>query len=80
VRTYRDRRRQLAERLRAEQTAGRIRSDADPAAVAREIIATLDGLRLQWLLDPGEVNLKQALSAYAARITAGLAPPKPRQG
>jgi AcrR family transcriptional regulator len=74
VNEYRDRRKRLAQSIRAEQKAGRVRADVDTAAVAREIIATLDGLRLQWLLDPDKVSLKQALATYATRITDELAP------
>jgi hypothetical protein len=42
------------------------------------MIATLDGLRLQWLLDPKKVSLKQALSAYAKRLAGELMPPGSR--
>lgn len=74
VRLYRQNRKGLATRLRRAQAEGVIRSDVDPEAIAKEIIATLDGLRLQWLLDPAKVSLKRSLSAYAERIAAELAP------
>lgn len=71
---YRQNRRNFAKTLRRAQAEGAIRSDVDPQEIAKEIIATLDGLRLQWLLDPAKVNLKRSLSAYARRVAAGLAP------
>ena len=52
----------------------RHKPELDAEAVAGEVIATLDGLRLQWLLDPAKVNLKRSLSAYAQRLSAELAP------
>lgn len=74
VRLYRENRKKLAETLRGAQAEGAIRPDVEADVVAREIIATLDGLRLQWLLDPAKVNLKRSLSAYAQRVAAELAP------
>jgi len=76
VEHYRDYRRRFAATLRRAQKAGVIRADVDVASVAREIIATIDGLRLQWLLDPKKVNLKSALSEYASRVEAELTDPQ----
>jgi AcrR family transcriptional regulator len=78
VQLYRDNRKRLAQTLRRAQAAGNIRADVDVTAVAAEMIATLDGLRLQWLLDPKKVSLKQALSAYAKRLAGELMPPGSR--
>jgi AcrR family transcriptional regulator len=62
---FRDRYRQLREDILAALKAGRrrgeIRKDADLPAVVRRIVAALDGLQTQWLLDPREVDL---VSAY----------------
>lgn len=38
--------------FRALQDAGRLRSDAPVEVLAREIVALMDGLQVQWLLDP----------------------------
>jgi len=43
---------ELAERVRHNQEAGRLRRDADPDAVAALVVAASDGLQTQWLLDP----------------------------
>jgi AcrR family transcriptional regulator len=53
-------RRLLAERVEAEQAAGRIRRDMPPVAVAALVIAASDGLQVQWLLDPG-VDIEASL-------------------
>jgi len=62
-------RRLLAERVGAEQTAGRIRADMPPEAVAALVIAASDGLQVQWLLDP-EVDIEASL-----RLLEGLLAP-----
>ena len=43
---------EIAERVRHNQRAGRIRADVDPLATAALVIAASDGLQTQWLLDP----------------------------
>ncbi len=42
---------EMAERVRRQQSTGRIRADIDPALVAALVIAASDGLQTQWLLD-----------------------------
>jgi AcrR family transcriptional regulator len=76
VQRYKRYRRGLAALLARAQEAGTLRSDFDPDQVSREIIATLDGLHLQWLLDPKEVNLKKVLRSYAERVAQDLAQTK----
>lgn len=75
LQAYRENREKLAALIVQEQRAGRLRSDFDAGSVAREIIATLDGLRLQWLLDPEQVQVDEALRHYADRIKRELAAP-----
>lgn len=74
VERYRTLRARLAEALVQARSDGRVRADVDPVAVAREVLATLDGLHLQWLLDPGEVDLGPALEAYVHRLVEDLRP------
>ena len=63
----------LADRVRRNQSAGRIRSDLDPDAIAALVVAASDGLQTQWLLDPETpqnaalVLLEQLLEAPASR-------------
>ena len=42
--------------------AGRIAADIDPADAAALVIAASDGLQVQWLLDPGAVDVGRSLS------------------
>ncbi|RKS73413.1 TetR family transcriptional regulator [Actinomadura pelletieri DSM 43383] len=60
IRTFRD---ALTDRLSENQAAGRLRADADPAALAVVIGALLNGLLLHVLFDPG---------IDVVRSTAGL--------
>lgn len=66
-------RQDLIARVVADQTAGRIRSDLSPEAVAALVIAASDGLQTQWLLDPA-VDMEHALDL----LDAVLRPPDPR--
>jgi AcrR family transcriptional regulator len=52
----------LAARVEAGQQAGRIAADIDPVDAAALVIAASDGLQIQWLLDPGAVDVGRALS------------------
>jgi AcrR family transcriptional regulator len=44
--------------------AGQLRGGVEPAAAARAAVAVMDGLQLQWLLDPGSVDMAADLSAH----------------
>lgn len=71
-------RRQLADRVAAEQRAGRVRPGIRPEAAAALVIAASDGLQTQWLLDPevdfeASLRLLQELLEPAARGTEGAA-------
>ncbi len=79
VSRYRRYRGGLADRLRHAQEEGLVRGDVDVDAVAGEIIATLDGLHLQWLLDPAQVQLTDVLSRYAERVDAELSTARGRR-
>ncbi|WP_426505115.1 TetR family transcriptional regulator [Dactylosporangium sp. McL0621] len=45
---------------------------ADPEALAHQIMATMDGLQLQWLRDPAGTDLVAMWRAAAERLFAGL--------
>jgi AcrR family transcriptional regulator len=59
----------LAASLRADQEAGRVRADADPDVLAAVIVAVMDGLQTQWLLDPS-VDMVAVFRAFAGLIAA----------
>jgi AcrR family transcriptional regulator len=52
----------LAGRIESGQQAGRIAGDIDPLDAAALVIAASDGLQIQWLLDPGAVDVGRSLS------------------
>lgn len=60
-------RRDIADQLRAEQEAGRIRTDVDPEQVAALLVAASDGLQIQWLLEPS-IRLQETLGTLATLL------------
>jgi AcrR family transcriptional regulator len=68
VERYRALRARFATRLEGEQREGRIAGDLDPHALAPQLIAMFDGLQLQWLLDPDEVDLAAVFADFLARL------------
>jgi AcrR family transcriptional regulator len=61
---YPRRRANLAAALRAGVESGEIRGDVDDAAVAAHIIAMMDGLQVQWVLDPDNVDISGLFAHY----------------
>ncbi len=66
---------ELVERVEAHlvelASAGRLRAGADPAAGARVVVATMDGLQVQWLLaraSGGAVDMAAGLRALLATL------------
>jgi AcrR family transcriptional regulator len=74
VERYRQTRQMLAGALAAEQRRGLVAPTVDTALFATQIIGMWDGLQLQWLLDPGEVDIVAVFGAYFAQLRALLAP------
>ena len=68
---FRDRfarvRNDLAERFTAEQAAGRLRDDVEPADMAALFVAASDGLQIQWLLEPS-VELERTLETFSVLL------------
>ncbi|WP_275002785.1 TetR/AcrR family transcriptional regulator [Promicromonospora iranensis] len=58
---YRRVRGDLAERIRAGQRSGAIAADIDPDDAAALVVAASDGLQLQWLLAPDDVDVRRSL-------------------
>jgi AcrR family transcriptional regulator len=66
----------FARHVKELQRRGELSSDLDPEALASVIIAVLDGLQMQWLLDP-TVDMSQAASSFLRIFAASLGPAKP---
>jgi AcrR family transcriptional regulator len=62
------------ELLQREHDEGRIRADSDIDQLAREIIAVIMGLEVQWLADPERVDLETSIRDYIDRLIRDLAP------
>jgi AcrR family transcriptional regulator len=71
---YRALRRLIADRLREAQRRGEIAPDADVESVSRRLVAGLDGLQTQWLLDPSEVDLVTSYRELGAAFRKELTP------
>jgi hypothetical protein len=69
---YREGRRAVAEIVRASLGEHAPRLGADPEVLASLVIATIDGLALQWLLEPNDTPSSQEF-ARALTDTIGLA-------
>ncbi|ABW12558.1 transcriptional regulator, TetR family [Parafrankia sp. EAN1pec] len=58
----------IAPGLAQGQQSGQVRADVDPERVARLLLAVLDGLQIQWLLDPS-VDMVQLVETFTAMYT-----------
>lgn len=56
----------VAGALRAGQEAGTVAAGVDPEQVARLVVAVMDGLQVQWLAAPDEVDMVADFRAFAA--------------
>lgn len=74
VERQRHQRRLTATALERARAAGQIASSVDPVAVAGELVAFLQGVQLQWLLDPDDVPLVELVDSYLDRLIDSLAP------
>jgi AcrR family transcriptional regulator len=67
-------RQQIARRVSLAQAQGSYPGDLDERDVSSLIIAASDGLQLQWLLDPSEVDVEQILSVLDQALSAAGEP------
>jgi AcrR family transcriptional regulator len=58
---YRDLRSRMIERIAAEQRAGALSTALAAGSIATLLIAVMDGLQIQHLLDPGDVDMTEPL-------------------
>ena len=74
VERYRRIRSQMAAAISAAQTAGRLSPTISPEPQAAALLALLEGLQLQALLEPGAVDVEHAVSTMAAMPPADKRP------
>ncbi|MGP3971452.1 TetR/AcrR family transcriptional regulator [Streptomyces sp. 6N223] len=65
-------RERVAERVRHVRDAGQLRADVEPVTVAAAIVAAMDGLQVQWLLDPESVDLPEVFAGFLDDYLRGL--------
>ncbi|WP_223167247.1 TetR/AcrR family transcriptional regulator [Nonomuraea sp. SYSU D8015] len=71
---YRRLRAQVAAALRKGAERGEFRADLDAEAHADRLIAMMDGLQTQWLIDPDQVDMAAVFSGYVDDLIALLRP------
>ena len=74
---FRGLREALAARIESGQRAGRIAPDIDPVAAAALVIAASDGLQIQWLLEPGAVDVSRSLALLERLLPRDRGPSTP---
>lgn len=62
---YNTARKTYGEVFRQLQDAGQIRADVDPDQLGTLMIALLDGLQVQWLLDPDDVSMTKSFEIFS---------------
>ena len=60
----------VADRIRRDQAKGWLSAGLEPDKVAAEMIAVMDGLQVQWLLDPS-FDMAVVLAGYLSRFPKG---------
>ncbi|MFI6325295.1 TetR/AcrR family transcriptional regulator [Nonomuraea sp. NPDC050556] len=71
---YRRLRSEVAGALRRGAEAGEFRTDLDAEAHADRLIAMMDGLQTQWLIDPEQVDMAAVFRGYIDDLIATLRP------
>lgn len=62
----------MLEQLSGLVERGEVRADVDLPKLVQQILAMMDGLQIQWLRFPDEVNLVEAFDAYIAQVEASI--------
>lgn len=70
---YRKLQADLADGLQRDIDSGLVQPDVHPAAVACQVFAMMDGLQLQWLLDPRRVDMSALFSDYVDALIERIA-------
>jgi AcrR family transcriptional regulator len=70
---YPRRRGNIAAALRAGIESGEIRAEVDCDAVAAQIIAMMDGLQVQWVLNPDQVDMAAAFANFISGVRRVIA-------
>jgi AcrR family transcriptional regulator len=72
VRRYRFCRQEHLEILKSAQQRGQIRADIRVEDLSVLVMALMDGLQIQWLLDPEQVDMASAFKLFIQILTRGI--------
>lgn len=75
---YRYARELVAHEFDIARQAGDIREDTDVEFAAQTMLAAMDGLQIQWLLDPVRIDMVDAYRQFLESFLESLAPPRAR--
>jgi len=75
VRRYQRSREFVEIAIEKERQRGTILRDVDPAQMGREVLATLMGLEIQWLMDPDRIDLLASVDAYVHGLQQRMTTP-----
>ena len=68
TRHYRGAREYMRSSFAALAQAGQLREGVDPAAAAVSFVALMDGLQVQWLTSPGQIDLVGPLRFFLQQV------------
>jgi AcrR family transcriptional regulator len=77
---YPRRRANIAAALGAGIESGEIRAEVDRDALAAEIIAMMDGLQVQWVLNPDQVDMAAVFADYITGVRVAVRADPDRKG
>jgi AcrR family transcriptional regulator len=66
----------VADWVRAGQSEGSIRTDADPESVATQYIAYISGVTYLWMINPDSIDFRKANDDMKAHLKISLSPNK----
>jgi len=66
----------VADWVRAGQSEGSIRTDADPKSVATQYIAYISGVTYLWMINPDSIDFRKANDDMKAQLKISLSPNK----
>ncbi|MDF2641861.1 MAG: TetR family transcriptional regulator [Pseudomonas sp.] len=62
----------MTEQFKGLVERGEVRDDVDLPKLVQQILAMMDGLQIQWLRFPDEVDLVETFDAYIAQVEASI--------
>jgi AcrR family transcriptional regulator len=71
---HREFRARVAETLRIGMIEGWVRDDVDPEVGAVIVLGALQGMQIQWFLDPDRVPIRTATQTFVELLVSSLAP------